>query len=346
MTLEQQQALALARARVKAGVDPIGHPNMHMDDMGDWVMNAPAKSPTGKSITEVLGDLWDASKLEGLVPEVSPIGGVTRLPSAVKGKIGAQGIANSIKNSTVAQKLGDLLSGAGNAIGSIPNKLLAFESQRNPEAFNTLYQAYKQNIPAVKQAITEATPLGKELHSDMIYNYARQLGLSHEDAILAEDYTRNHPKGLGAWDIAMEKYNQFPNMPAALARKELASQVYKPFEQLSDAEKIKQATQASVDTATWSPIPARTGQNDLANVGMTLAKKAIMPSIMHVTAPLSSPRIARMAAILAGKGANIAGKTGDVASSAINMLPEASLEDLINAGLLDARTMRANQGEQ
>jgi hypothetical protein len=345
MTLEQQKALALARARVNAGIDPVGHPNMHIEQ-GDWVMNPPEKSPTGSNITDTLGNLWEASKLEGLTPEVNPIGGLTRLPSAEKGKVAIQGLANAAKNSTVAQKLGDLLSSAGNAIGSIPKNLLAFESQRNPEAFNTVYQAYKQNLPEVKQAISEATPLGKELHSDMIYNYARQLGLSHEDAMLAEDYTRNHPEGLGAWDIAMSKYKQFPNMPAALARKELASQVYKPFEELSDAEKLKQATQAGVDTATWSFIPARTGKNDLANVGMTLAKKAIMPSIMHVTAPLSSPRIARMAAILAGKGANVAGKVGDVAGSAVNMLPEASLEDLINAGLLDARTMRANQGEQ
>jgi hypothetical protein len=53
-----------------------------------------------------------------------------------------------------------------------------------------------------------------------------------------------------------------------------------------------------------------------------------------------------MAAILAGQGANVAGKVGDAATRAVNMLPQASLEDLINAGILDVRTMRANQGEQ
>ena len=79
---------------------------------------------------------------------------------------------------------------------------------------------------------------------------------------------------------------------------------------------------------------------------MTLGKKAILPSVLHAAAPLSSPRIARMAAILAGQGANVAGKVGEKAKNAVNMLPEASLEDLINAGLLDARTMRANQEEQ
>ena len=343
LTLEQQQALALARARVKAGIDPVGHPNMHMEQ-GDWVMNLPAKSPTGSNITESIGDLWDASKLEGLVPEVNPIGGATRLPLAEKGKVAAQGLVNAVKESTVAQKIGDLLSGAGNAIGSIPNKLLAFESQKNPETFNTIYQTYKQNLPELKQAINEATPLGKQLYNDMVYNYARKLQVPHEQAMLAQDYTRGHPEGLGAWDLMQEQYNQFPNIPAAMARQQVSA--YKPFEQLSDAERLKQATQAGVDTATWSPIPAKTGVDDISNIAMTLGKKAILPSVFHAVAPLSSPRIARMAAILAGKGANVAGKVGDVSSSAVNMLPQASLEDLINAGILDARTMNARQGEQ
>jgi hypothetical protein len=344
MTLEQQQALALARARVKAGIDPVGHPNMHMEQ-GDWVMNPPAKSPTGSNITESLGNLWDASKLEGLVPEVNPIGGATRLPLAEKGKVAAQGLVNAVKESTVAQKLGDLLSGAGNAIGSIPNKLLAFESQKNPETFNTIYSMYKEGNKGAQQALQEATPLGKQLYNDMVYNYARKLQLPHEQAILAEDYTAGHPQGLGAWDLMRSRYGDFPEgTPAAVVRQ--SASPYKPWSELNDAEKLKQATQAGVDTSVWTPVPAKTGKDDLADIALTLGKKAILPSVFHATAPLSSPRIARMAAILAGKGANVAGKVGDVAGSAIDMLPQASVEDLINAGLLDARTMNARQGEQ
>jgi hypothetical protein len=297
---------------------------------------------TGSNITETIGKLWDASKLEGLAPEVAPIGGLTRLPSSERGKVAVQGMVNAAKNSNVAQKLGDLLSKAGNAVGSIPNRLLAFESQKDPEAFNTIYQAYKQNIPELKQAINEATPLGKQLYNDMVYNYARKLQVPHEQAMLAQDYTRGHPEGLGAWDLMQEQYRQFPDMPAAMARQQVSA--YKPFEQLSDAEKLKQATQAGVDTATWSPIPARTGVDDLSDVAIKLGKKAILPSIFHAAAPLSSPRVARMAAILAGKGANIAGKTGDVATSAVNMLPEASLENIINTAILANRTR--TQGEQ
>ena len=328
-----------------APLQSVDHPNMHMEQ-GDWVMNPPAKSPIGNNITETIGNLWNASKLEGLVPEVNPIGGVTRLPLAEKGKVAVQSLANAAKNSTVAQKLGDLLSGANSAIGSIPNKLLAFESQKNPEMFNTIYQTYKQNIPELKQAISEATPLGKQLYKDAIYNYGRAYSLPHDVAVLAEDQTRfTNPRGLGVHDLIDKQYALYPDaVNAATARAQAAENVYKPFAELSDAEKLKQATQAGIDTSVFTPIPAKTGENDLVNIAYGLGKKAILPSIFHAAAPLSSPRIARMAAILAGKGANVAGKAGDVASSAVNMLPQASLEDLINAGILDARTM--NKGEQ
>ena len=291
------------------------------------------------------GQIIDASGITGLAPEVSPLGGITRLTSANKAKLATESAANSAKNSTVAKKLGDLLSSAGSAVGSIPKRLLAFESQKNPEAFNTIYQAYKQNIPELKQAINEATPLGKELYNDMVYNYTRKLQVPHDVAILAEDYTRGHPQGLGAWDLLTQHYKDLPiDMPAAVKRTQMPS--YRPFEQLTDAERLKQATQAGVDTAVFNPVPARTGVDDIANIAMTLGKKAILPSIAQPLAALSSPRVARMAAILAGQGANVAGKVGDAATRAVNMLPQASLEDLINAGILDVRTMRANQGEQ
>jgi hypothetical protein len=312
---------------------------------GNWEQYLYNNEPPADSFLGRAGQLLDASGITGLAPEVSPLGGITRLTSVNKAKLAAENAANSAKNSTVAKKLGDLLSSAGSAVGSIPKRLLAFESQRDPEAFNTIYQAYKQNIPELKQAINEATPLGKELYNDMVYNYARKLQVPHDVAILAEDYTRGHPQGLGAWDLLTQHYKDLPvDMPAAVKRAQMPS--YRPFEQLTDAERLKQATQAGVDTAVFNPVPAKTGVDDIANIAMTLGKKAILPSIAQPLAALSSPRVARMAAILAGQGANVSGKVGDAATRAVNMLPQASLEDLINAGILDARTMRANQGEQ
>ena len=299
-------------------------------------------APYKPTIMENIGNAWDASKLEGLAPEVMPIGGLTKTPMIEKGKAAAETLSSNIKNSETAQKLAALLSKSGDFMGSIPNKLLAFQSGKDPEAFNTIYQAYKNNIPELKQAINEATPLGKKLYNDMVYNYTRKLQVPHDVAILAEDYTKGHPEGLGAWDLLAQHYKDLPgDMAAAIKRTTMPA--YKPFEQLSDAEKLKQATQASVDTSVWNPIVARTGKDDLANIAWSIGKKAILPSIMNVTAPLSSPRVARMAAILAGKAANVGGKISDTATNLVNMLPEASLENIINTAIL---TNKANKEQQ
>jgi hypothetical protein len=299
-------------------------------------------APYEPTIMERIGSAWDASKLEGLAPEVMPIGGLTRTPMVQKGKAATEALASNIKKSENAQKLASLLSKSGNVISSIPSKLLAFQSGKSPEAFNTIYQAYKQNIPELKQAIDEATPLGKKLYNDMVYNYTRKLQVPHDVAIMAEDYTKGHPQGLGAWDLLTQHYKDLPtDMPAAIKRTLMPE--YKAFEKLTDAEKLKQATQAGVDTSVWNPIAARPGKDDLANIAFSLGKKAILPSILNVTAPLSSPRVARMATILAGKGANVAGKIGDTATNLVNMLPEASLDDIINTAIL---TNKANKEQQ
>ena len=142
--------------------------------------------------------------------------------------------------------------------------------------------------------------------------------------------------------LLRQHYKDLPeDMPAAIKRTLMPE--YKAFGELSDAERLKQATQAGVDTSVWNPIAARTGKDDLANIAWSIGKKAILPSIMNVTAPLSSPRVARMAAILAGKGANVANKVSDAATNLVNMLPEASLENIINTAIL---TNKANKEQQ
>ena len=232
---------------------------------------------------------------------------------------------------------------AGNKLKSIPSKLLAFESGKNPEAFNTIYQAYKNDSPELIQAINEATPLGKILYKDAIYNYGRAYNLPHDVAILAEDQTRGtNLRGLGVHDLIDKQYELYPNAAnAAAARAQSAASVYRPFEQLSDAEKLKQATQAGVDTSVWTPIPPKTGKNDLSNIAYGLTKKAILPSIFHAAIPLSSPRMARVAAAAAGKGARLAGKAGEK----ISELP-ITVDQANKLGLLLYQMQNANQEEQ
>lgn len=64
---------------------------------------------TGRNITDVLSDLWDASKLAGLTPEFAPVGGAPNIPVATKmatqaagqgAKAGAREIAKQIEQGT------------------------------------------------------------------------------------------------------------------------------------------------------------------------------------------------------------------------------------------------------
>jgi len=334
-----------AAPTIKPGIDP--QTNAPYDPSIPTNMTLQSNrtaTPYKLSLMDKIGNAWDASKLEGLAPEVYPIGGLTKTPMIEKGKVAAETIASDIKGSETAQKLAALLSKSGNFIGSIPNRLLSFESGKDPEAFNTIYQAYKQDIPELKQVIGQSTELGKKLYNDMVYNYTRKLQVPHDVAILAEDYTKGHPEGLGAWDLLKQHYKDLPeDMPAAIKRTLMPS--YKPFEQLTDAERLKQATQAGVDTAVWNPKPPSTGQGISAGDLWTIGKKIGLPLLTHnpLIAATASPRVARMAAMLAGKAANAGGKISDAATNLVNMLPEASLENIINTAIL---TNKANKEQQ
>lgn len=64
---------------------------------------------TGANVTDVLGKLWDASKLQGLVPEMTPMGSLPNLPIAAKtagnaigtgARAGAREIAKQIETGT------------------------------------------------------------------------------------------------------------------------------------------------------------------------------------------------------------------------------------------------------
>jgi len=205
-----------AAPAVKPGIDPQTNAPYDPSIPTNMTLERGRTSgPYNPTLMEKIVNAWEASKLEGLAPEVYPIGGLTKTPMIEKGKVAAETLSSNIKNSETAQKLAALLSKSGTAISSIPNRLLSFESGKDPEAFNTIYQAYKQDIPELKQAIGQSTELGKKLYNDMVYNYTRKLQVPHDVAILAEDYTKGHPEGLGAWDLLAQHYKDLLNKAAS-----------------------------------------------------------------------------------------------------------------------------------
>lgn len=348
MTIEQKKALAIANARLRGNIDPETGATFDPEIPTKMALNRSAQAQkeynqanpesTTSKVFDVIGKAWDASKLEGLMPEVAPVSGITRMPfSKVAGNV-ADAASNVATKNVVAKKLGDLLSKAGDKVSSLPSRFLSFQSGKDPEAFSTIYNIYKEGNPELEKAVSEATPLGKKLFNDMIYNYARKLQLPHEQAILAKDYTKNHPEKLGAWDLLEKHYVGFPQgTPAAEIRSQVSA--YKPWASLTDAEKVKQATQAGVDTANWSPRPPKTGQQLSADDLWTVGKKVVLPLLTSnpLLAATASPRVSRLASMLAGKGAKTANKVGQV-------LPELTMDDLINLGIIESKTK--NQGEE
>jgi hypothetical protein len=300
----------------------VQHPNMHMEQ-GDWVKNAPIKSPIGSNITENLGNLWEASKLEGLAPEVNPIGGVASMPITKTAEMTAVGLANAAKNSTIGQKLGAILSKmgeAGKGLAQLPAELTP-SNVKSGYAIGRADTPYLSKQYAIGKA--EGMPEGEGL-GDGVKNWlkamfgenaninevnkAKDMSSGYKD-VLAAQLLENKAKQLGG----RGNYT-LPSNASIMLPEEL---------QVKPGQFTGTNARRIGNEATWFP--------NAATLGDVLKTKS------HLIGLLSSPRINTNLGYATGKGVS-------AASKAIDMLPQASLEDLINAGILDARTM--NKGEQ
>lgn len=281
---------------------------------GQWAYGGekPKDSTLGKA-----SQLIQQSGIEGL-SGIAPVG---QLESAVTA------IGSKIPN--IAPLISKITSPVTSRLSQIPAQYMGWMSGRDPEAYKTIYEISKSGDKALKQAVKESTPLGKKLSEDAVYNYTRSMfNAPHEVAITAEDFTRGtNPRGLGAWDVGADRaYREFPNLPAAVARAKSAA--YKSFNELSDADKLKQAIQAGIDTSTWLPFKA--GDNAWTNIGK-VAKSTISPPPLEL---LASPRISRGVSSAAGTTARYAGQAGNILAKTRNVLPDPTLENIFKYGLL------------
>lgn len=300
------------------------HPNMHLEQ-GDWVMNPPAKSPVGKPITDVIGNLWEASKLEGLAPEVNPIAGLTKMPIAKTAEITAVGLKNAAKDSTIGQKLGSILSKmseAGKGLAQLPAEL-------TPSNVKSGYAIGRADSPYLSKQYaigkSEGMPVGENL-GDGVKNWLKAMfgeNANINEVNAAKDMSSGYKDVLAA-QLLEDKAKQLggrgnyilPSNASIMLPEEL---------QVKPGQFTGTNARRIGNEATWFPNAATL--ND------------VLKTKSHLIGLLSSPRINTNLGYATGKGVS-------AASKAINMLPEASLEDLINAGILDARTMNAKQGEQ
>lgn len=265
----------------------------------------PAESTLGRA-----GQLIEQSGLEGLTG-IGPIAETSAVvPSLLSKSPTIQKAVTELSQvpsefvGKIGEKIAPIVSKTGEKIKDISASVLGSISNVHPEAYKTVYELYKAGNKELLDKLKNGTKLEKELLSDMIYNYARKLGLPHELAKKPIDYTRGHPKGLGAWDIWDKYAEQFPDIDPALLR---IKQGYKPFSELSDVEKAKQAAQAGIDTSRWNIIPPKTGKETIGDY-LKLGAKVVTPTVLHspLATALESPRIARALFSTAGRGARYA----------------------------------------
>lgn len=335
LTLAQKQAIAIAEALGASPAESGGQYDSESPIASSLNTTSPIQSISNK-IAETLsggkfGSMQDVMYggqkpsdsffgKAGQILDQSGLTGLTGIPKVAEVPALGAYIGKNIPN---IPKVGAMFPKATSVVNSLPANFLAFMSNKNPERFNTLYNINKEGNPVLQKAVKEAIPLGKELYDDMIYNYARKLQLPHEVALKAKDYSRGHPEGLGAWDLLDVNYLPNSGIPAAIQRLSV-NNASKPFSQLTEAQKLKQATQAGVDTAVWSPFAPKTGQafsrEDLFNLS-----KWLIPAMPHALplAALKSPRVAGEVAAIAGKAANIGGKGKEAIKSGYSAISPA-----------------------
>lgn len=355
LTLEQQQAIALASARVRAAQSQEQPRYDYTGDIPTLVTAKTQPAPENSKLINFLSGGRSGNLQQYLYNNEQPANSMLGRAGQLLGASGIEGLtgvgAVGQAGSTIT-KLGSnvpnvmpyvskVTSPIASKVSELPSWLMGTMSNRSPEAYKTIYEVSKSGNKELKQALSEATPLGKKLYDDMVYNYARALQLPHEKAMLAEDFTKNHEKGLGAWDLLASHYGDFADSTIPAAVKRIQMSAYKPFNELSDSEKLKQTVQAGVDTATFSPFKPKSGiPMQLGDVGNAALKYTLGAPLEF----LASPRISRAIASSAGTASRYIGNMSNKAKQASKVLPDPSLEDLFRYGLLSP-TLVSNQGQ-
>ena len=167
---------------------------------------------------------------------VSDLPSISKLPISKKVASVVSDIGEEIAPYT--GKISETASKVGKKIKEFPSKTLGFTSQTDPKAIELAYRIGKEGDPALVKAFKAGKDLELDDYSQMIYNYARKLGLPHEEALKATHYRQDLETG--AWNL----WNKFKNQnPLGLPG----------WEKASDAQKLKMAEQAGFDLGSYIP---------------------------------------------------------------------------------------------
>lgn len=277
-----------------------------------------ANEPTTWEYTKALGEkaLENSNALAGIGPigQIAPMStkagmATTNAISAIP-TVAAETFPNAAK---MAAKIATVVKDA-------PANILSLYSSKEPEAFKTAYNIAREGKGALKTELKNEYEVGIELQkkfgSQMNYNYARALGLPHEEAAKAIHYGQEMENG--AWNLWNKYVAAHPDIPPA----------YINFATASPEQKLKMARQAGVDLGKWSPLPPNTGQVQ----DVIKAAKLIIPTVIPHgwwSAPLTSPRVAGLVATGAGKAVNAASYVPSLLQASKNSLSGPQLTSLL-----------------
>lgn len=318
LTLEQQQAIALANARARATQEtqpkigysytgdiptPIGSnkpTESHWYDFG-YAHTAPA------STGEILSNAWDASKLAGLAPEVYPVGGVTQMPS---GKLATN----------IGAKAANLVNMPISAIKSIAGELAPASMKGGYDiarAKNPLYTK-EWNLGKVEGLSPEDLAKAK----NGIANYFKAFFPNANKADISKATSMSKEAG-GVWDIAKKAGEAEQKVAQVGGRYNMT------FPQ--DATLVLPEAVQSSQQAGMTAAKARQLGKEASWFPNLITLQDIVKKPLHFTG-LASPRLNANLGYLGGKTENL-----------YQRLPIMSDEDLLNLGLLSSRLQ--NQGQ-
>lgn len=196
----------------------------------------------------------------------------------------------------VVEAVSEVASKAGEKLKNIPSKVFGYTSRTDPESLQMAYQIGKEGDPLLAKAFKAGKELELDDYSQMIYNYARKLGLPHEEALKATHYRQDLETG--AWNL----WNKFKQQnPLGLPG----------WDKASDTQKLKMAEQAGFDLG--SILPTKKNAKAMLGVEGGLGYLAsVTPYLKHIVNAkmlpllgLQSPKIVGEMAYRAGQARRV-----------------------------------------
>ena len=275
---------------------------------------------------EKLVNAWETSKLEGLTPEVNPIGigAIANMPVGKTTSALASTAFNAAKNTTAGQKLGNalqMIKETGQGLAQIPGELIPSNIVNgfNLGKLNNPYFNREFALGKLEGLTADAAEKAKK---SGIYNYAKAIfgeGINKNEAEKAANYA----------DVWKQKKlaDELMNKAQAIGGRgnytlpENASIMLPEGVQVQPGGVTGNIARQIGNEATWFP--------NSATLGDFLKTKS------HLLGLASSPRI----------NTNIGFGVGKVVDS-LKHLPQATLNDLVNFGILESNKDKLLQEQQ